>query len=113
MQPGPGPIFFKCGVVDHKARNCTGQPHRYYSSEPRRKTPSHLDTRLVSKPVKHFSTSIKCIGSSPFVLKQEVSSLMRESKLQIPTRTIEYIEVNEHSLLTEIASGFDEDIRDL
>ena len=35
---------------------------------------------------------------------------MHESKLQIPTRTIEYIEVNEHSLLTEIASGFDEDI---
>ena len=35
---------------------------------------------------------------------------MRESKLQIPTRTIEYIEVNDHSLLTEIASGFDEEI---
>ena len=35
---------------------------------------------------------------------------MHESKLQISTRTIEYIEVNEHSLLTEIASGFDEDI---
>ena len=65
-----GPIFFKCGVVDHKARNCTSQPHPYYSSEPRRKTPSHHDTRLVSNPVKHFSISIKCIGSSPFVLKQ-------------------------------------------
>ena len=35
---------------------------------------------------------------------------MRESKLQIPTRTIEYIEVNEHSLLTEIVNDFDEDI---
>ena len=105
-----GPICFKCGVVGHKARNCTSQPHRYYSSEPRRKTPNHHDTRLVSNPVKHFSTSIKCIGSSPFVLKQEVSSLMRESKLQIPTRTIEYIEVNEHSLLTEIVNDFDEDI---
>ena len=35
---------------------------------------------------------------------------MRESKLQIPTRTIEYIEVNDHSLLTGIASGFDEEI---
>ena len=105
-----GPICFKCGVVGHKARNCTSQPHRYYTSEPRRKTPNHHDTRLVSNPVKHFSTSIKCIGSSPFVLKQEVSSLMRESKLQIPTRTIEYIEVNEHSLLTEIVNDFDEDI---
>ena len=58
-----GPICFKCGVVGHKARNCTGQPHRYYTSEPRRKTPNHL----VSNPVKDFSTSIKCIGSSPFV----------------------------------------------
>ena len=105
-----GPICFKCGVVGHKARNCTSQPHRYYSSKPRRKTPNHHDTRLESRPVKHFSTSIKCIGSSPFVLKQEVSSLMRESKLQIPSRTIEYIEVNEHSLLTEIVNDFDEDI---
>ena len=45
-----------------------------------------------------------------FRLKQEASSLSRESKLQIPTRTIEYIEVNEHSLLTEIVNDFDEDI---
>ena len=74
-------ICFKCGVVGHKAHNCTSQPHRYYSSKPRRKTPNHHDTRLESRPVKHFSTSIKCIGSSHFVLKQEVSSLMRESKL--------------------------------
>ena len=79
MQPGPGPIFFKCGVVDHKARNCTSQPHRYYFSEPRRKTPSHHDTRLVSNPVKHFSTSIKCIGSSPFVLKQEVRARLHKT----------------------------------
>ena len=86
-----GPICFKCGVVGHKGRNCTSQPHRYYTSQPRRKTPNHHDTRLVSNPVKHFSTSIKCIGSSPFVLKQEASSLSRERKLQIPTRTIEYI----------------------
>ena len=105
-----GPICFKCGVVGHKARNCTSQPHRYYSSEPRRKTPSHHDTRLVSNPVKHFSTSIKCIGSSPFVLKQEVSSLSRENKLKIP-KTIEYnFEVRECSLLTEIVVAVDKDI---
>ena len=105
-----GPICFKCGVVGHKARNCTSQPHRYYTSEPRRKTPNHHDTRLVSNPVKHFSTSMKCIGSSPFVLKQEVSSLSREIKLKIP-KTIEYnFEVRECSLLTEIVVAVDKDI---
>ena len=30
--------------------------------------------------------------------------------MQILTKTIEYIEVNEHSLLTEIVNAFDEDI---
>ena len=36
--------------------------------------------------------------------------LYRESKLQIPSKTIEYIEVKEHSLLTEIVNAFDEDV---
>ena len=105
-----GPICFKCGEVGHKARNCTSQPHRFYSSKPRRKTPNHHDTRLVSNPVKHYSSSFKCIGSSPFVLKQEVSSLSHESKLKIP-KTIEYnFEVRECSLLTEIVVAVDKDI---
>ena len=44
-----------------------------------------------------------------FSLKKEVP-LYRESKLQIPTKTIEYMEVKEHSLLIEIVNDFDEDI---
>ena len=36
--------------------------------------------------------------------------MYRERKLQIPSKTIEYIEVNEHSLLTEIVNDFGEDI---
>ena len=42
-------------------------------------------------------------------MKKEVP-LYRERKLQIPTKMIEYIEVNEHSLLTEIVNDFHEDI---
>ena len=41
--------------------------------------------------------------------KSEVP-LYRESKLQIPIKKIEYIEVNGHSLLTKIVNDFDEDI---
>ena len=54
-------------------------------------------------------SSTKFNKRSPFVLKNEVP-LYRESKLQIPTKTIEYIKVNEHSLLTKIVNDFDEDI---
>ena len=36
--------------------------------------------------------------------------LYRESKLQIPTKTMECIEVKENSLLTAIVNIFDEDI---
>ena len=52
--------------------------------------------------------STKSNKRSPFV-KKEVP-LYRERKLQIPTKMIEYIEVNEHSLLTEIVNDFHEDI---
>ena len=59
----------------------------------------------------HFDPpcSTKLNKRSPFVLKKDVP-LYRESKLQIPSKTIEYIEVNEHSLLTEIVNDFGEDI---
>ena len=53
--------------------------------------------------------STKLNKRSPFVLKKDVP-LYRESKFPIPFKTIEYIEVNEHSLLTEIANDFGEDI---
>ena len=44
-----------------------------------------------------------------FSLKNEVP-IYRESNLQIPTKTIEYVEVKEHSLLTDIVNDFDKDI---
>ena len=97
------------GVVGHKARVCSHQSHYYYTSEPRRKT-SYRNTspRIVENHVDP-PCSTKFNKRSPFVLKREVR-LYGESKLQILTKTIEYIEVNEHSLLTEIVNAFDEDI---
>ena len=103
------PTCYRCGVVGHKARVCPNQSHDYYTSEPRRKT-SHRNTslRIVENHVDR-PCSTKFNKCSPFVLKNEVP-LYRESKLQIPTKTIEYIEVNEHSLLTKIINDFDKDI---
>ena len=103
------PTCYRCGVVGHKARVCPNQSHDYYTSKPRRKT-SYRNTslRIVENHVDP-TCSTKFNKRSPFVLKNEVP-LYRESKLQIPTKTIEYIEVNEHSLLTKIVNDFDEDI---
>ena len=111
------PTCYRCGAVGQKARVCPNQWHDfepdlrldYYTFEPRRKT-SYRNTspRIVENHVDP-PCSTKFNKRSPFVLKKEVP-LYRESKLQIPTKTIEYIEVNEHSLLTEIVNDFDEDI---
>ena len=111
------PTCYRCGAVGHKARVSPNQWHDfepdlrldYYTFEPRRKT-SYRNTspRIVENHVDP-PCSTKFNKRSPFVLKKEVP-LNRESKLQIPTKTIEYIEVNEHSLLTEIVNDFDEDI---
>jgi len=103
------PTSYRCGVVGHKASVCPNQSHDYCTSKPRRKT-SYRNTslRIVENHVAQ-PCSTKFNKRSPFVLKNEVP-LYRESKLQIPTKTIEYIEVNEHSLLTEIVNDFDEDI---
>ena len=100
---------YRCGVVGHKARVCPNHSHDYYTSEPRRKT-SYRNTflRTVENHVDPpYSTKFN--KRSPFVLKKDVL-LYRESKLQIPAKTIEYIVVNEHSLLTEIVNDFNEDI---
>ena len=81
----------------------------YYTSEPQRKT-SYRNTslRIVENHVDPPS-STNFNKRSPFFLKKKVP-LYRESKLQIPTKTIEYMEVKEHSLLIEIVNDFDEDI---
>ena len=80
-----------------------------YTSEPQRKTSyRNISLRIVENHVDPPS-STNFNKRSPFFLKKKVP-LYRESKLQIPTKTIEYIEVNEHSLLTEIVNDFDEDI---
>ena len=42
--------------------------------------------------------------------KRSFLYIVSQSKLQIPSKTIEYIEVKEHSLLTEIVDAFDEDV---
>ena len=91
----------------NKASVCPNQSHDYYTSEPRRKT-SYRNTslRIVENHVDP-PCSTKFNKRWPFVLKKEVP-LYRESKLQIATKTIEYIEVNEYSLLTEIVNAFDD-----
>ena len=80
----------------------------YYTSEPRRKT--FYRNKSLQNIENHVNPpcSTKSNKRSPFV-KKEVP-LYRERKLQIPTKMIEYIEVNEHSLLTEIVNDFHEDI---
>ena len=104
-----GPACYKCGVVGHKARVCPNQSHYYYTSEPRRKT-SYRNTslRIVENHVDP-PCSATFNKRSPLVLKNEVP-IYRESNLQIPTKTIEYVEVKEHSLLTDIVNDFDKDI---
>ena len=42
--------------------------------------------------------------------KRSFLHIVSQSKLQIPSKKIEYIEVKERSLLTEIVNDFDEDI---
>ena len=42
--------------------------------------------------------------------KRSFLYIVSQSKLQIPSKKIEYIEVKERSLLTEIVNDFDEDI---
>ena len=76
-----------------------------YTSEPQRKT-SYRNTslRIVENHVDPPS-STNFNKRSPFFLKKKVP-LYRESKLQIPTKTIEYMEVKEHSLLMEIVYDF-------
>ena len=49
-----GPIFFKCGVVDHKARNCTSQPHPYYSPNLDEKRPVIMILDLYQIPSNIF-----------------------------------------------------------
>ena len=80
----------------------------YCTSEPRRKT--SYRNKSLQNIENHVDPprSTKSNKRSPFV-KKEVP-LYRERKLQIPTKMIEYIEVNEHSLLTEIVNDFHEDI---
>ena len=80
----------------------------YYVSEPRRKT--SYRNKSLQNIENHVDPpcSTKSNKRSPFV-KKEVP-LYRERKLRIPTKMIEYIEVNEHSLLTEIVNDFHEDI---
>ena len=76
-----------------------------YTSEPQRKT-SYRNTslRIVENHVDPPS-STNFNKRSPFFLKKKVP-LYRESKLQIPTKTIEYMEEKEHSLLMEIVNDF-------
>ena len=80
-----------------------------YTSEPQRKT-SYRNTslRIVENHVDP-PCSATFNKRSPLVLKNEVP-IYRESNLQIPTKTIEYVEVKEHSLLTDIVNDFDKDI---
>ena len=80
-----------------------------YTSEPQRKTSyRNISLRIVENHVDPPS-STNFNKRSPFFLKKKVP-LYRESKLQIPTKTIEYMEVKEHSLLIEIVNDFHEDI---
>lgn len=104
-----GPTCYKCCVVGHKARVCPNQSHDYYSSEPRQQTSDrNTSLRIVENHVDP-PCSTEFNKRSPFVLNKEFP-LYCESKLQIPTKTIEYIEVKENSQLTEIVNTFDEDI---
>ena len=104
---------YKCGVVGHRARVCPNQSHDYYTYEPRRQTSDrNTSVRIVENHVDSpCSTEFnkRPLFFSESILSNEVP-LYRECKLQIPTKTMECIEVKENSLLTAIVNIFDEDI---